>query len=129
MNSDVQIRTCAQEKHLVVSVCSSDLIHGHRGVFIAGVAPNHQGSPSHRVNVVKHDWMVADKVHHIIRELFSCVDVGCEGSTGALDTHSLKPLTEQHEKTHTSSTHSFFIYLYVELSVLPLVNPQEQTDM
>lgn len=76
--------TCAQEKHLVAAVSSQDLVHGHRGVSVAGVGANHQRPPSHWVDGVEHDRVVADKVHHVVWELLCCVQVRSESSTRTL---------------------------------------------
>ena len=80
----VLTRTGSQEEHLVVAVGGYDLVHDHRRVFVVGVGADHQRSPPHRVHRVEHDRVVAYKVHHVVRELFGCVYVGCEGSSGTL---------------------------------------------
>lgn len=78
-------RTCSQEEDLVVAISSNNLVNNHRCVFVLSVGADHQGSPSHRVDGVEHDWMVPHKVHHVVRELFGCVDVRRESSSRTLE--------------------------------------------
>lgn len=80
----IRVHTCAEEEHLVVAVSSHDLVHCHWRVFVVSVGPDHQRSPSHRVDGVEHDRVIPHKGHYIVWELLCCLDVGCEGSARTL---------------------------------------------
>lgn len=102
-------RTCAKEEHLVVAVSGHDLVHSHCRVFIISIRTNHQGSPPHRIDGVKHYRMVADKGHHIIWELLCCLNVRCEGSTRTLQKHRAG-LNSAKTKSHSFISTSYFSF-------------------